>query len=341
MLNCYPQEIFKEQKKVKKFICPIGKGVLKNAVFTKCGHLFCLECIKSYLDFKSQKKENNNFTNIENPNLEEFSQNHENAEIRSNLNSYLDEEDNEYSDEENYEDINNNHNKIEKACPLCKSNICFDDLTKAFVVNNFLLEEIVICKSQCGWNGELNQLKVHKEKIPNCAIQKIEELEISLGNKNKEIFDLKKKVDELKYQIEKKHTFMINCSLINSKQKKTDFLIENALKIYLPFELKFLLKESNINFEIGIFEKKSNFFININNKGIISSSFLEEKKVEVFFKLSSICELLIRFFIDKDNKVCVTFIKDNRVIFKEFVSFFKKLEDLRFSTFVKSYKESK
>ena len=59
MTHCYNQDIFLEQDKVKKFICPIGKGILKNAVFTKCGHLFCEQCIIAYLNFKSPK--NNDF----------------------------------------------------------------------------------------------------------------------------------------------------------------------------------------------------------------------------------------------------------------------------------------
>lgn len=336
MIYCYPQSIFTDEKKVKKFLCPIGKGVLKDPIFTKCGHLFCLECIKSYLNFSTKKQI---LTHIENQNLEEFEANQINPEIRSNLNSYLDEEeDEEYSDEENYE----SPNKIEKACPLCKSAICFDSLVKAFVVNNFLLDEIVICASQCGWTGELSKLKEHKENLPDCSIKKIEELEICVKDKNKEIEDLKIVIEDLKYEIQKKNTFLINCSLVNSKQKKSEFFVENALKICLPFELKFLLRESSVNFEIGIFEKKCNFFVHLNNEGVISCSFLEEnKKIEVFFNISSICELLVNFKIVKDNKVCVNITKDNKNIFNESVKFNKKLQDLRFSTYIKSYKDFK
>jgi hypothetical protein len=50
LLDCYPEEIFDNPKAIKNFVCPIKFGILRDPVVDKCGHTYCDECIKSWVE---------------------------------------------------------------------------------------------------------------------------------------------------------------------------------------------------------------------------------------------------------------------------------------------------
>lgn len=49
-MNCFPIELFADQKMAANCRCQIGGGVLNNPVISSCGHNFCHLCIQNSLD---------------------------------------------------------------------------------------------------------------------------------------------------------------------------------------------------------------------------------------------------------------------------------------------------
>lgn len=51
-MYCHPKEIFKNEELSLKFECPINKGILNDPFLDQCGHSFCNDCIKKWLESK-------------------------------------------------------------------------------------------------------------------------------------------------------------------------------------------------------------------------------------------------------------------------------------------------
>lgn len=45
--ECFPEEIFVNQKVIEDFVCNIGKGVYDVPVMTNCDHIFCQKCLEN------------------------------------------------------------------------------------------------------------------------------------------------------------------------------------------------------------------------------------------------------------------------------------------------------